>query len=365
MTFTNQFRTDGWVKSVQGYATPGAQIFVCQQPANTTSLPPSPLANIFSDVNGLVPITQPILTDGFGHYDFYASAGVYTIVVALNGVISQVYPDQSVGGASGTSGAGGGTALNLQVNGTSNVNQLLLNLVGQNSVSVSDAGNGTVNIIGSVFQTNGTNNATQNKVNLISGTGINVVSDLLGNVTIGVTGTALGLNIIQRPTWGGSTVFPENGTYAGTLNPGSNTTFEAISSALIINAATKFKLTIYTVSASTTVTCVMIQCTRGTGNVIASAPVTFGGAASPTFVSTGLQQSDAISFSITPGFDYYFALNTSHFIGVVAPGTGLAGAAGGVVVANSNALPIGTTLPSWSGSTSESSNCIIFDLVTA
>lgn len=104
------FRSDGWVKSAIGPAVPGAQIFVCTQPANvvppvavpngpiTGSFVPSPLASIFADPFGLVPIAQPIITDGFGHYDFYAAPNLYTIVVSNAGTIQQVYPDQSVGG---------------------------------------------------------------------------------------------------------------------------------------------------------------------------------------------------------------------------------------------------------------------------
>lgn len=95
------FRTDGWVKAVTGAAVSGAQVYVAQQPANTTFAPPSPLQTIYSDANGLVPIQQPILTDGFGHYDFYVTPGTYTVVVALNGVIQQVYTDQTIGLASG------------------------------------------------------------------------------------------------------------------------------------------------------------------------------------------------------------------------------------------------------------------------
>lgn len=144
---TNYFRTDGWVKTAQGPAVPGAQIYICTQPANSTVLPPTPLANIFSDVNGLVPITQPIITDGFGHYDFYAAAAVYTIVVGLGGIVQQVYVDQSVGGASGTEG-GGGTALILEVNGTQTVQQLLQNLTGAGTVSVASDNDGNVTITG-------------------------------------------------------------------------------------------------------------------------------------------------------------------------------------------------------------------------
>lgn len=99
----NFFRNDGWVKSPLGQALAGAQVYVCNQPANTTWVPPSPLVSIFSDPSGLVPITQPIISDGFGHYSFYAAPGLYTVIVVTGGRIQQVYPDQSLGGV-GTNG---------------------------------------------------------------------------------------------------------------------------------------------------------------------------------------------------------------------------------------------------------------------
>jgi hypothetical protein len=100
------WRMDGWIKTAIGPAVAGAQIYVCApQPANVGSAPPSPLAFIFSDPNGLVPVAQPLIADGLGHYDFYALAGLYTIVVAFGGKVSNFYPDQSLG-AVGT-GQGG------------------------------------------------------------------------------------------------------------------------------------------------------------------------------------------------------------------------------------------------------------------
>lgn len=92
------FRSDGWVKSALGQAVAGALIYVCTQPANTSVLPPSPLASIFSDPGGLVPIVQPISADGLGHYDFYVAPGTYTVIVANFGEIQEVYPDQSTFG---------------------------------------------------------------------------------------------------------------------------------------------------------------------------------------------------------------------------------------------------------------------------
>lgn len=91
------FRSDGWVKTTLGPAVPGAQIYVCNQPTDTSDVPPTNLAVIYSDNQGLMPITQPILTDGFGHYDFYAVSGTYTVVVVFGGTVQQVYPDQTLG----------------------------------------------------------------------------------------------------------------------------------------------------------------------------------------------------------------------------------------------------------------------------
>src|ERR1035438_10281770 len=102
------YRADGWVKSVLGQAIAGASIYICLQPTDAAYVPPVPLAAIFSDPAGLVPIFQPIITDGFGHYDYYAASGVpYTEVVVNAGKIQQVYQDQIPMGATlGTSGMG-------------------------------------------------------------------------------------------------------------------------------------------------------------------------------------------------------------------------------------------------------------------
>jgi hypothetical protein len=102
------FRSDGWVKSVLGNAIAGAQIYICLQPADASFLPPIPLASVFSDPAGLSPVTQPIITDGFGHYDFYAASGIpYSVVVVNQGKLQQIYTDQVPMGATiGSSGGG-------------------------------------------------------------------------------------------------------------------------------------------------------------------------------------------------------------------------------------------------------------------
>ncbi len=131
----NYFRSDGWVKLVTGQAVPGAQIYVLTQPANvvppitpprTTPVPfiPNPQALIYSD-DGLTPIVQPIITDGFGHYDFYTLPGLYTLAVYFNGQLQNFYIDQSVGNV----GSSSGPSITFLTNGTPNFNQFVQNLV--------------------------------------------------------------------------------------------------------------------------------------------------------------------------------------------------------------------------------------------
>ena len=131
----NYFRSDGWVKLVSGAAVPGAQIYVLTQPANvvppitpprTTPVPfvPNPQAVIYSD-EGLTQIAQPILTDGFGHYDFYTLPGLYTVAVYFNNTLQNYYVDQSIGSV----GSSGGTSVLFSTNGSPNFNQSLFNLV--------------------------------------------------------------------------------------------------------------------------------------------------------------------------------------------------------------------------------------------
>jgi hypothetical protein len=170
------FRADGWVKSTTGAAVPGAQIYVADQPANSTFLPPSPLSNIFSDPDGLVPIVQPILTDGFGHYDFYILPGTYTVVVGLGGAIQQVYPDQSIG-----LGEGGGT--------------------------VYTGGTG-IFVVGSVIS-----------INLVAGLGISIVGNVITATGGGGGGTVTSVAMTGDGEVFNTTVTGSPITTAGTLVP--------------------------------------------------------------------------------------------------------------------------------------------------
>ncbi len=95
-------RDDRWLTDAQGRAIAGAQVYWCTQPASTGSNPPSPLATIYSSISGGTALTQPVLTDGFGHASAYMEDSVlYTVVVwsPLFGTIPVVLEDQAIGGA--------------------------------------------------------------------------------------------------------------------------------------------------------------------------------------------------------------------------------------------------------------------------
>lgn len=105
------FRLQGSINSAQGPALDGVIVYVCTQPANLSTIPPSPLASIFLDNAGANPVNQttaPVQTDGLGNWFCYAATGVYTVIFfdPLNRIPTTVFIDQQVvspGGGSVTS----------------------------------------------------------------------------------------------------------------------------------------------------------------------------------------------------------------------------------------------------------------------
>ena len=99
-------RDDRWLTDALGRALAGAQGFYCTQPAVTTTVPPSPLAVVYSDLTGDV-IAQPLITDGFGHSIAYLDASVlYTIVFVhpLFGPNPVVLTAQAISGGGSSGG---------------------------------------------------------------------------------------------------------------------------------------------------------------------------------------------------------------------------------------------------------------------
>lgn len=72
-------RRDDWLTTPQGQALAGAFVYYLTQPADTAANPPSPLASVYSDLEG-TPAANPQITDGYGHVVAYLDNGpLYTI----------------------------------------------------------------------------------------------------------------------------------------------------------------------------------------------------------------------------------------------------------------------------------------------
>lgn len=117
-------RDDRYVTDGLGRALSGAQVYYLTQPANTTTVPPTPLATVYSDETGTVPLANPVITDGFGHsFAYLNNANQYTVYIAhpLFGVSPIILPDQAItGGNSSPSLLFAGNLLGT-INGTNTV----------------------------------------------------------------------------------------------------------------------------------------------------------------------------------------------------------------------------------------------------
>ena len=177
---SNLFRSDLFIKTVLGPAVAGAQVYVLLQPANylqpitpPKSTPvlfvPNPQATIYSD-QGVTPVSQPLVCDGFGHTFYYALPGIYTVAVFYGGKLQQVYVDQSIGAV----GSSGFPSLALYTNGTPNFNQSVLNLIQGAGITIT-----TDNLGNSTFTSTGVSGANAGTGMSVSNTGVISIAPLL------------------------------------------------------------------------------------------------------------------------------------------------------------------------------------------
>lgn len=215
-------RYDGSVLDNVPRPVPGAQIAVLTQPANTSTQPGTPLASIFSDVNGAFPLANPFSADGTGNYFFYAAAGTYTVQIYGGTLAAQiVLADQALG----TPAAG----VALQHNGVSNSTQTLLNLAQGSGITITEAA-GTVTFTAAAsaitFQTNGTNNGSQTTLNLAQGSGITLAN--VGGTTTITAASGASFQTNGTPNSSQSTFNLQNGTNVTITNPsGGNVSIAA------------------------------------------------------------------------------------------------------------------------------------------
>ena len=204
----------------------------------------------------------------------------------------------------------GGTVL--EVNGTPNVVQGLLNLESANSsVTITDLGNGTVNLeaAGSsiTLKTNGVLNGSQTLLNLLNGSGISVTADGIGNVTISAVSTPV-TGVIPQTTQ--STV---TATGLGSTDSGANKIYTAILDIYEATSFDEFSLVISTAGTGTHFSDFGLYDTLG--NLLAnSGPVLNSSIVATAGVFTFAMLQGTVS--INPG-RYVFAMTSN--------GTGLGG----------------------------------------
>jgi hypothetical protein len=118
------FRRDDWVTDAMGNAISGAGVYVTSQPSTPGSLtkqgyvPPSPLVQLYADPAGVTPVTQPVLTDGYGHAFYYAASNIYTVTYYSPQIRQTTLADQVIAGVVAPISS---TALSGAQNGTNRV----------------------------------------------------------------------------------------------------------------------------------------------------------------------------------------------------------------------------------------------------
>jgi len=260
------YRYDGFLKTVNGQAIAGAQVYVCNDINVNLTNPPTPLATVYADNAGANVIVQPggsLTTDGFGHFFFYALEGVYALVTVNAGVVRLYLPDQTIGpvGAVGlgtvTNNEGPLPANTIIVGGPSGGNDiqtsgiLISNLGTVLSVAGAGIATGVVNTIGfiTVVGSGSTQVAATANSNLaLAPVGHVLVADGNGNVE----DSGIPLSIV-----GGGTVTNNEGPLtANTIivgGPGGGNDVQT-SGVLLSNLATTASLAAYALLSGATFT---------------------------------------------------------------------------------------------------------------
>src|SRR5690242_6211691 len=136
------FRFQTQIQNAVGNALDGVQMFVCSQPANTGTIPPSPLVQLYTDSSGATQLPNPAISDGNGNIFFYAPAGFYTLVVyaPYQRIPTMVFPDMPVQGT----GAGSVTSIALTMPAEFNVAGSPILTAGTFAVTKANQNAGTV-----------------------------------------------------------------------------------------------------------------------------------------------------------------------------------------------------------------------------
>ena len=216
-----------------------------------------------------------------------------------------------------------------------------------------------------VLENNGTLNSSQSTLNLESTDASVTITDV-GGGTLNLqaaSGASSGANVLPLPALNTTASFPASVSSTVNAAGATNTFVQYVPGNSLFSTPAKWNLSIFTASATTTVTMQIAKCAIGSNVVLSTAAVTFGGSANPVLSGVAQYTSDNISFPLSTAFDYFFLLNSSTgLMKLIAPGSSLS-AGVGTYVENSNM--IGQSTLTFSGGTAQFSKSMIFSFNAA
>jgi hypothetical protein len=215
---------------------------------------------------GADPLPNPFQLDGNANGWFYATSGLYTIVVVGSNLaqplilVDQALLTTSAGGTSfetngtvnsnqallnlvqGTnmtiSASGGNITFNssaspitLEVNSSSASSQTLQNLIAGSGITITDGGSGQITFAstgGVSFEVNGTPTSSQSLINFVSGTNVTITNPSAGEVLIASAYPAFQVN--STPLTSSTTINYQQGTGITITNPSAGTVNIALAS---------------------------------------------------------------------------------------------------------------------------------------
>lgn len=128
------------------------------------------LATIYSD-NGITPITNPIFTDGFGEFGFYAADGRYNLSINYKGqitLVNDILLEDPADGSAALAASSGSSLIGFIQAGTGAVARTLQSK-GRENISVTDYGADITGVASAVT-------AFQNTINSTPDGGVNIIT---------------------------------------------------------------------------------------------------------------------------------------------------------------------------------------------
>jgi len=158
------------------------------------------------------------------------------------------------------------------------------------------------------LEVNGTANEDQSLLNLTAGSGITITDEGSGEISFSaVAAVSSGSNVVPRLPWslnnGGVINFLFNG----------DSFLEIIPANAIGNTPSSWTISVYLHSGTfTTTQFFLLRTLKGSLTTVDITAITFGGAPDPTFTVAGFHTSDVVNLQIDTLHDYYFVMEVPY-----------------------------------------------------